>query len=68
MSTVNIERETIVVYSITLPGEPEPIVLRVPAVVARDLWLELEDLFNPGAKEEPIKADAIYVAASSNTV
>lgn len=45
--SVEINKETVVVYSITLPGDPEPIVLRVPGQVAEDLWQELDYIFAP---------------------
>lgn len=53
MSTVQINKEEVVVYAITLPGETEPIVLRVPSQVAKDLWLELENVFAPTAPIAP---------------
>lgn len=53
MSSVNVVREEVVVYAITLPSDPEPIVLRVPAAVAQDLWQELELIFLNTSVPEP---------------
>lgn len=44
MESVTVTKEELIVYSITLPGEPEPIVLRVPSQVAHDLFNALRNI------------------------